>query len=236
MLLADEGDEIGIAVAVEIGDGHVNRAMAVIDHVGHKDRLGPIGSPVLQIDDLARATPAEDGDDQVELAVAVEISRLHVRDAAHPFEQSDRREGAVGRAAEPDHAADLVVGRVEDAQVGDDDVRRAIAVQIDDFGVAGCPMCSRGWAGQFSPSRRLGSRVHDLNAAGHDLAHEDVQPLLIEQVDEVDVAHRWLLPLVRRPAIDGFELDRNRPSRLLLRQHRQRFRRPLLVISDDAFH
>ena len=48
VLLSDERDEIRLAVAVEIGDRHVDRAVSLVDHARHELGLGPVrwsGSP-----------------------------------------------------------------------------------------------------------------------------------------------------------------------------------------------
>ena len=113
VLLADEGDEVGLAVAVQVADRHVNGPVPLIHGVRHEHRLRPVLRPVLQVEDLPAFAPAEDRDHQVELAVAVEVGRLHVGHAPHAFEERDGREGAVGRATQPNDAARARIGRVE---------------------------------------------------------------------------------------------------------------------------
>src|SRR5262245_52649925 len=80
VLLGDESDEIRFAVAVEVRDGHMNGAVAVIHAMRLEVRLVPAGGAVFQHHDLAYVKPAEDGDDEIELLVAVEVSHLNVGD------------------------------------------------------------------------------------------------------------------------------------------------------------
>ena len=90
---------------------------------------------VFEKQQLAGCLPAKDADDQVELAEAAEIGRLHVGHAAHLVQQGDGRERTVGPSAQPDDAAAAQVGRRKAAEVGDDDVEDAVTVEIDDFGM-----------------------------------------------------------------------------------------------------
>src|SRR5437868_4189570 len=137
VFLTDQGDKIRPAVVIEIAYRHVNSAVPRIHDMRHEHGPGPVGGAIFKIGDLSAVPPAEDGHDQVELAVAVEVGDLDVGDAADSFQESDGREAAVGSAAQPDDAAHPAVCGRETSQAGDDDVEYAVSIQVDDFRVRG---------------------------------------------------------------------------------------------------
>src|SRR5262249_23470915 len=112
VLLTDQGHKVGPAIAVKITHRDVNRPMPAIHHVPDKYRPGPVGSSAPQVKDPPFLAPAEARHDQVELAVAIEVGRLHVGDAPDSLQQRDGRKRAVRLAAQPDDTADLVIGGI----------------------------------------------------------------------------------------------------------------------------
>src|SRR5207253_4373185 len=130
VFLADQGDEIGPPVSVEIADRDMNRAMPLIQDMRHKHGLGPVSRAVFQVRDLSGVSPAEDSNNQIELAVAVEIRGLNIGHAADAGEERDRRERAVRGAAQPNHASQTPVRGCEVAETSDNDVQNAITVQV----------------------------------------------------------------------------------------------------------
>ena len=110
--------------------------MAVVHNVLHEVRVLPVGGLVLQVDDLAGLAPAEDGHDQVQLAVAVEVSGLHVRHAPTP---SSSVMGVKVPSALPRSQmtrAQLGIGRRGAAEVGDDQVLDAVAIEVHHLGMS----------------------------------------------------------------------------------------------------
>src|SRR5262249_32947228 len=99
VLLTDEGDKIRPAIFIQIADRDVDRAMAVVEDVRRELRLRPVRGPIFQVDDFAGEPPAENANDQVQLAVAVEIRGLNIGDSADSLKKVDRLESAVGLAA-----------------------------------------------------------------------------------------------------------------------------------------
>ena len=154
VLLAQEGHEVGPAVAIEVGHRHVNRAVAWVDRRGNEDRPAGVGRTVFQQEDPPGFQPSELGNNQVEIPVAVEVRGLGVGDAAKPAGQSDRRERSVGHPLEPDDTPDAIVGRRWAPQVGDDEILDPVTVQVDDLGMR------RMWNGiRHDPQLRLQART-----------------------------------------------------------------------------
>ncbi len=213
VLLADDRDEVRPAVAVEVRDRHVDGAVAVVNDVRHELRLGPVGRLIFEEEDLAGGVEAEGGDDQVELARAAEVGGLHVGHPADALQQSDGRVGAVGPAAQPDDAAALAVGRLEAAEVGDDDVEDAVAVQVHHLGVAGVRHRRQHAPGGVGLG---GLQQHDPSLArgGAHVAGEDVGPAAVAQVDQVDVGDVHL-PVDGRRVLDLLEARPEGPGRVL---------------------
>src|SRR5262249_25830065 len=134
VFLSDEGDEVGFTVAVKVGDRDVNRSVTRIHNMGNELRMVPVGGAVFENGDVAALEPAEDGNDKVQLTVAVEVGGLHIGDAAHALEQGDRGVKTTRfLAAQPDDSAARLVGGREIAEVGDNEVLDAIAIQINHF-------------------------------------------------------------------------------------------------------
>ena len=81
VMLGEEGDEVRMAVAIEVGHRDVDGPAARVDLALHEDRGAIVGGAVLEQEHPSRRAPAEGGDDEVEVAVAVEVGGLDVRDA-----------------------------------------------------------------------------------------------------------------------------------------------------------
>src|SRR5262249_44054152 len=119
---AGAGDDVGLAVAVDVAGCHRHAAVEVdvVGHEAHQQR------PVLAAEDLdLRPTPGAGADDDVRGAVAVDVGRGDVDAAA---------EGGVERHEAHQQRAGLAVEDLDlrpAAGAGaDDDVRHAVAVDI----------------------------------------------------------------------------------------------------------
>ena len=118
-LLRDEGDEVRLAVLVEVRDRHVDPAGPRVDRVALELRLLPVRGHVLVDEDAAHGVPAEGGRHEVEVAVAVEVGGLDVGGARDLLHEDDLLELERSGLAQPHDAALLVVARHEVAEVGD---------------------------------------------------------------------------------------------------------------------
>src|SRR5262245_44835428 len=96
---------------------------------------------------------------------------------------------AVTEAAQPYDAAALSVGRSKIAQIGDENVLDAVAVQIDDLRVSRIEALVRTVGVEHVPGRRLGVRLQNQYLAEACLADQDIEPALVKKMDEVDVGH-----------------------------------------------
>src|SRR5690606_35687757 len=134
VLLSDDGDEIGTPVAVEIDDGDVDRAGAAIDRLLLETRLHALFGDVLEIEDLADATPSEDRRDEIEIAVAVEIGGADVRDAAEPLGDRPLLEDELARLPQPFDRSVRRIGRSDRAEIRDEDVSKSIFIEVDHEG------------------------------------------------------------------------------------------------------
>src|SRR5262245_12954217 len=115
----------------------MNRAVARIDDMAGKFRLRPVAGTVFQIQNLSGLAGAKHGDDQIELAVAAEISSLYIRYTTDTGQQRDGLKCAVHFAVQEDDAANRVVGGEEFAQTGHENVAPAVAVQVRHAGMTG---------------------------------------------------------------------------------------------------
>ena len=159
----------------------VDRAVARVDHLRRERRRLPVGGPVLEQRDVAGGAPAEAADDHVEVAVAVEVGGTRVRRASQLRRQRDRDVRAVGAAPQPVDGAVAVVGGLERAQVGDEEVAAAVLVEVDRLDVGGVAQ----------PGDRL-QRVGVLgeaeqHRAGPHLAGQDVETLVAVHVEQPHV-------------------------------------------------
>jgi hypothetical protein len=119
VLLRQERHDVGLAVAVDVHDRHVDRTGPRIDRVALELRAGPVRGLVLVHEDSADRVPAKRRNRQVEVAVAVEVGRLHVGGARDPGHEDGLLELQRSRLAQPHDAALLVVGGQEVAEVGE---------------------------------------------------------------------------------------------------------------------
>ena len=145
MLLADKGHDVRLAVAVDISNRDVNSAVPIIEDARNETRFFPVARLILQVEDLAGLAPAEGGDHEIELSIAAEIGGLHVCDATDIVQKGVRLKAALAQTAQPDHAAATGIGRPKTTEVGDENVRDAVAVEVDDLGV--------GWVKPFGEAR-----------------------------------------------------------------------------------
>src|SRR5438128_9298080 len=99
--------------------------------------LAPVAGLVLQIIDRPVVAPTKSGYDQIQLAAATEISSLHIRDATDAVQQRVRLKAPIAQATQPDHTAARSIGRLHAAQIGDQNVLDAVAVEIDNLRVSG---------------------------------------------------------------------------------------------------
>src|SRR5579864_1564909 len=111
MFLANEGHEVRLAVAVEVGHWNMDRSMPVIEYLLLEFGMIPIGCVVLQENDFTRCMQTENGHNQVQLAGSTKVGGLHVGYAAHLVEQRMGREGPVFIAAQPHDLAARAIGR-----------------------------------------------------------------------------------------------------------------------------
>src|SRR6266436_6649499 len=82
VFLTDQGDKVRLAIVVEVRDGYVDRAVALVHSMRDEPRLRPVRRLIFQVKDLTALAPAEDGDHEIDSAVAVEVGRAHVGDPA----------------------------------------------------------------------------------------------------------------------------------------------------------
>jgi hypothetical protein len=165
VLLREEGHEVGKAVSVEVGHGDVYGPGPDVHDPAGERRVGPVGGPGLEQVDRPHPAPPEGGHDEVEIAVAVEIRRLHVGHAWQAVGQGDGEKGAVGPVPEPDHAAPEVVTGGNASQVGHEEGGASVAVEVDPRAVAGVPCAAERIEALVAPFARHDSGVH---VRGHD--------------------------------------------------------------------
>ena len=135
MLLREQRDEIHLAVAVQIDGNEVDAAGARVDRVGDERRLRRVGGAILEDGDLAGLAPAERGDREIGLAVAVEVRRIDVGDT-RPAVEPERAVFALRQAAHPDHGALVVIGREELAHFRDEEILHAVLVDVGERDVS----------------------------------------------------------------------------------------------------
>jgi hypothetical protein len=131
VLLGEERHEIHLAVVVQVGGNDVNSAGARVDRVVRERRLGRVCRPVLQDRDVPGLAPSEGRDREVVLAVSVEIRGFDVRHPG-PAVEPRRAELAAAEPAQPDHGPFVVIGGEELAQIADEEVLDAVAVDVGD--------------------------------------------------------------------------------------------------------
>ncbi len=150
---------------------------------------GPSAPALLEEEDLASRVPAEDGDDEVEVAIAVEIGSLDVGHSSQARKEDPSFVGAVFPPLEPENTAQAVVGRDRDPEIGDQDIMDPVAVQVGDFGVGRIGQVGREHGRGFVPTPSL---MNQQFTAGH-LAREDIGTLRVGEVDESDMRDRGRL-------------------------------------------
>ena len=151
-----------------------------------------------RIGDLPGLAPAERGDREIGLAVAVEVRRFDVGDA-RPAVEPERAELALRQAAHPDHGALGVIGREELAHFGDEQILHAVLVDVGERDVS---RMRNARDLRESPARRPWIAAEDEPLAHVGAEHVEL-PVAVE-VDEPHVRHR-------RSA--GHSGDGHRPAR-----------------------
>ena len=201
VLLREHRHEIHLAVVIQVDGNDVNAAGARIDRVRDEVGLRRIRRAVLQDGDLTRRAPAERGDRQVGLPVAVEVRGFDVGDARPPVEP-ERREFAVAQPAQPDHRALLVIAGKEGPEVGDEQIGDAVLVQIRERDVGGVR--------DAGEDRQAAARFVRVAHEDHALAHvgaKDVEPPVAVDIDQVDVRDGGRVRHVRHRQRLPHELD-----------------------------
>ncbi|OLC53222.1 MAG: hypothetical protein AUH92_06445 [Acidobacteria bacterium 13_1_40CM_4_69_4] len=185
VLLRDERQEVGAFVAVEVRHGHMDRSRPRIDRVADEDRVLPLPGPVLQQEHAAHLAPAELGHHEIEVAVAVEIGGLDVGHAPEAFLQDILAEARAAETTKPDDAAPRVVARRGGPQISDQQIAPPVPVEIDDF-------CVRGvrHLGEDVQGGVVAVGVPDQHQAVEHVADDQLQPGVVDQVDQTDVRHR----------------------------------------------
>jgi hypothetical protein len=157
------------------------------------------------------------------LAVAVEVGRLDVRHARPAVEPHGRPELAVGKPAQPDHRALVMVARKELAEIGDEEILQAVAVEVHGRHVIGMrearqdrhslavaidearsssPCAIPSPAGRAAPSpSKSTSRTFDTRGRRRDLRHGQLP------VDELDRRLCRVGPRLRRRQAIGCVLE-----------------------------
>jgi len=163
--LADQGHEIGAAVAVQVVNRDVDRTRPAVDRLGLEAGTFPARRRVSQQEDLARLVVSKFGHDQVEIAVGVEVRRPHIGHPPQAVGEDDFFPRTVTwPAPQPDHAASIVIAGAKTAQVGHHEIGPLIAVEIARFHVAGVA----------EPRENLGLRLGRSQVGRRDIAESHV--------------------------------------------------------------
>ena len=182
VLLGNQCDEIGLAIAIQVGNGDMRGAMAAVEHLRKEGRLLRISRLVCQKENPARVVPAEFRDHKIDLAIAGEIRGPYIGDAADAIENRDGCELSARLPTKPDHAAHAIVRCMECAEDCQHHIVDAIAIEIDHLGVGTCKPPR-----EHLPGRRpfVWAECKDLVVQG--IADENVNLVLVEEVNEIDV-------------------------------------------------
>ena len=227
VLLRDERHEVGPAVAVEVGDRHVDRPRPRVERVLGELRRRPVGRLVLVVERAADLAEAVGGDHEVEVAVAVEVGGLHVGVAGDVLDQRARLELERARLAQPHDAALLVVGRQVLAEVGHDQVLLPVLVEVDHLRVGGV----REDRDLLEPGLPLPGVAEEHGPAPHVAGH-DLELAVAVEVEEADVRDDGQRGVARRAQR---VLDEAQPAVVVGPQGRQRQHhgRVRLEVADD---
>ena len=151
----------------------MDRSRPRIELARLEHRRLPVAGLVLEQRHLAGEAPAEAADDDVEVAVAVEVGGAGIGRARQSGGDRHRDERLIAAAAEPVDGAVCMVGRLERSQVGDEEVVEAVLVEVDRLDVGGV----RQARDRLQRVAILGEAHHDR--AGAHLARHDVQALVL---------------------------------------------------------
>ena len=183
MFLRQHRDHVHPAVAVDIAGDCAHGAWSRIDRERRERRTAPIGGAVLENLHAAGLPIAKGADQQIEVAVAVEIGGLDVRDTR---QTADRRgcEPALAQSPQPDHRTLVVIARQELAEVGHEQVLDAVAIEIDDLAARRIrQLCDRREA-----RGRIVRTAKKHHAVSH-VAHDQLQPGIAVEIDQLHVRH-----------------------------------------------
>ena len=191
VLLREQRDEVHLAVAVQIDRDDVDAARRA-DRSCASSNAGCDGFVVRfsRIGDLPGLAPAERGDREIVLAVAVEVGGLDVGDA-RPAVEPEGAELAVARPRSQIDRALVVIGRKELAEIADEQILHAVLVDVGERDVRrvrnagdrptarrrrppGWPVNTSPWRMSVpstsscpSPSRSTSAHVRHRRRAGH---------------------------------------------------------------------
>ena len=137
---------------------------------------------ILQHQDFATGI-AEDGDDEIDVAIAVKVRRLHVGDTANVFEEDFLRE-VIAVVPQQDNLSDELVGGKDVAENRYHHVKVAVLVDVHDGGMGGnLEVFSEHL---FDEAVVLRLAIEDDRVAGG-VADEDVVESILVEVDDLDV-------------------------------------------------
>ena len=136
VLLREQRDHVGTSVAIDIGRNRVDGARARIERPALEGRRRAVRRSPLEQQQASCLSPPECRDDEIEIAIAIEVLRFDIRDARQAGSHRRVEEWTErALAAQPDGGPERVIGRQEAAQIGDEKVLDAVAIEIGHRGV-----------------------------------------------------------------------------------------------------
>jgi hypothetical protein len=141
---------------------------------------------LLQEEDLAGDVPAEDGDDEVEVAIAIEIGGLNVAHSSQAGEEDPGLVRPVFPSLEPEDPAQALVRGNGNPEIRDQNIHDPVVVQVGDFGVGRMSQIGREHG---CGATRPASLADQQLAAGH-VAREEIGKIRVSEVNERDVRDR----------------------------------------------
>ncbi len=132
---------------------------------------------------LARLPVAERADEQIEIAVAVEVRGFDIGDPRQPA-NPEGRVASVAQSAQPDDRALVVIARQELAEIGDEQIGDAVLVEIDGRGARGI----RHARDEREPGVAIVGAAEEHHPVSH-VAHDELEPTVAVEIGELDVGH-----------------------------------------------
>ena len=178
-LLADQHDDVQVAVAVQVGNRRVDRPGAALEDVTPE-------APAAQILDPSRlaVVVAELGHGQVEVAVAVEVAGADVGNPRHALDHHVHSELHPTRVLQNHHRADPVVVGKEHPQYGDHQVQISVTVEVDRLHVGGRDQVGSANGLRENALRVLANPRHGIGVA---IAYDHVEQAVLVEVHRLDV-------------------------------------------------